>query len=187
MRAIATKEVGRERRRRTALGRLFLGVATALVLAGWGCGSGGSVTGPSGEEAALSPSVPGAASVTGTWRGAGDSLRLTWRLTQEGGGVNGTSQVASDSGWSAQEGRVVGQVSGSRFSFNDTHASGSRRRRAARPSSRAHWSSTRLRRSSRQVHPIPTTTPTTPRRRRPGRSCPASSRVAPVANPSAAW
>jgi hypothetical protein len=121
MRAIATREVGRERRRRSALGRLFFGVAAALVLAAWGCGSSGSVVGPSGEAAL----TPNAASVSGTWRGAGDSLRLSWRLTQEGGSVNGTSQVASDSGWSAQEGRVVGQVSGSHFSFNDTHASGS--------------------------------------------------------------
>ena len=49
MRAIATKEVGRERRGRTALGRLFIGVAVVLVLAEWGCGSGGgagSVVGP---------------------------------------------------------------------------------------------------------------------------------------------
>ena len=81
--------------------------------------------GPEGEEAALSPRTPDAVRVSGTWRGVGDSLRLSWRLTQEGGSVNGTSQVASDSGWSAPEGRVVGTVSGSSFSFNDTHASGS--------------------------------------------------------------
>ena len=122
MRAIATREVGRERRRRSALGRLFFGVAAALVLAAWGCGSVGERRGPQRRGRALAERRR---SVSGTWRGAGDSLRLTWRLTQEGGGVNGTSQVASDSGWSAQEGRVVGQVSGSRFSFNDTHASGS--------------------------------------------------------------
>ena len=126
MRAITTKEVGRERHGRTALGRLFIGVAVVLALAGWGCGSGGgSVVGPEGVEAGLSPSTPNGVSLSGTWRGAGDSLRLTWRLSQDGGSVNGTSQVASDSGWSAQEGRVVGKVSGSSFSFNDTHAAGS--------------------------------------------------------------
>jgi hypothetical protein len=123
MGAIATKEVGREHRGRTALGRLFIGVAAVLVLAEWGYGSGGgagSVVGPDGEAAL----TPDAVSVSGTWRGAGESLRLSWRLTQEGGSVNGTSQVASDGGWSAQEGRVVGTVSGSSFSFSDTHASG---------------------------------------------------------------
>jgi hypothetical protein len=128
MRAVATKEVGREHRGRTALGRLFIGVAAVLVSAEWGCGSGGgaaSVLGPDGGEAALSPSTPHAVSVAGTWRGAGDTLRLSWRLSQEGESVSGTSQVAGDGGWSAREGLVVGKVSGSSFSFNDTHASGS--------------------------------------------------------------
>ena len=127
MRAVTTKEVGRERRGRKTLGRLFFEVAAVLVLTEWGCGSGGgvgSVVGPGGGEAALSPSAP-AVSVAGTWRGEGHNLRLSWRLTQEGESVDGTSQVAGDTGWSAREGRVVGKVSGYSFSFSDTHASGS--------------------------------------------------------------
>jgi len=122
---VATKEVGRERCGRKALGRLFFGVAAVLVLTEWGCGSGGGVESVVGGEAALAPSTPGAVSVAGTWRGESDALSLSWRLTQEGESVNGTSQVAGDTGWSAGEGRVVGKVSGSSFSFSDTYASGS--------------------------------------------------------------
>jgi len=50
---------------------------------------------------------------------------MSWRLTQEGESVAGSSQVSGGSGWSAQEGHVAGKVSGSSFSFNDTHPSGS--------------------------------------------------------------
>jgi hypothetical protein len=125
MRAVATKEVGRKRSGRTALGRLFFGVAAVLVLTEWGCGSGEGVESVVGGEAALAPTTPRVVSVAGNWRGEGDSLRLSWRLTQEGESVNGTSQVAGGSGWSASEGRVVGKVSGYNFSFSDTHASGS--------------------------------------------------------------
>ena len=124
MRMIATKEVGQARPGRTALGRLFFGVGTVLVLAQWGCGSGaGSVVGPVGEETVRSPSTPDAVSVAGTWRGGDDSLYLSWRLTQEGESVAGSSQVTGDGGWSAR-GRVVGKVNGSSFSFNDTHPLG---------------------------------------------------------------
>jgi hypothetical protein len=122
MREVATKEVGRERPGRTGLGRLLFGVATVLVLGQWGCGSGaGSVVGPVGEETVPSPSTPDAVSVAGMWRGGDDTLRLSWRLRQEGESVNGSSQVTGDSGWSAREGRVVGKISGSSFNFNDTY------------------------------------------------------------------
>ena len=123
---IAAKEVGRARLGRTALGCLSFGVATVLVLAQWGCGSGvASVAGPEGAETALSPSAPEAVSVAGTWRGGDGTLYLSWQLTQEGESVNGSSQVNGDGGWSAREGRVVGKISGSSFSFKDTHPLGS--------------------------------------------------------------
>jgi hypothetical protein len=60
----------------------------------------------------------------GTWIGTNESVQLIWRLSQHGEDVTGTGQ-AIGSGWSGRDGRVEGKITGSTFTFSETHPAGS--------------------------------------------------------------
>jgi hypothetical protein len=96
------------------------GIATVMALTLWACGSGSRVADFVGSTEHDRPPAP--SSVAGTWSGGSDSMHLVWSLTQEGENVSGTSQV-SGRGWTGR-GRVVGTITGSTFTFNDTHPVG---------------------------------------------------------------
>ena len=82
---------------------------------------GGSVF--SGTETRVSGQVP--PDMGGTWSGTNQSLQLVWRLSQHGEDVTGTSEAIGNSGWTGRDGRVEGKITGSAFTFSETHPAGS--------------------------------------------------------------
>jgi len=63
--------------------------------------------------------------MAGTWSGTNQSVQLVWRLSQHGDDVTGTSQATGNSGWTGRDGSVAGKVTGSTFTFSETHPAGS--------------------------------------------------------------
>ena len=76
----------------------------------------------SGAEARVAGPVP--QNMEGTWSGTNESVQLVWRLSQHGEDVTGTGQ-AIGSGWTGRDGRVEGKITGSTFTFSETHPAGS--------------------------------------------------------------
>jgi hypothetical protein len=98
-------------------------MALVSVLMQGGCGTSGGITGSdSGAEARVAGPV--ARGVEGTWSGTNESLQLVWRLSQHGEDVTGTGE-AIGSGWTGRDGRVEGKITGSTFTFSETHPAGS--------------------------------------------------------------
>jgi hypothetical protein len=112
---------------RSVLGRsVFSAMALVSVLMQGGCGTnaGGDITGnDSGAEARVAGPV--AQAMEGTWIGTNESVQLIWRLSQHGEDVTGTSQAVGNSGWSGRDGRVEGRITGTTFTFSETHPAGS--------------------------------------------------------------
>jgi len=103
---------------------VYSAMALVSVLMQGACGgAGGDVTGP---DPAAEPHVAGpvAQNMVGTWSGTNDSLQLVWRLSQHGEDVTGTGE-AIGSGWSGRDGRVEGKITGTTFTFSETHPAGS--------------------------------------------------------------
>ena len=103
---------------------LYSAMALVSVLMQGACGgAGGGVT---GIDPAAEPPVAGpvAQNMVGTWSGTNDSLQLVWRLSQHGEDVTGTGE-AIGSGWSGRDGRVEGKITGTTFTFSETHPAGS--------------------------------------------------------------
>jgi len=90
--------------------------ALVLVLAGCGGSSSTSSTAPTPVAAAID--------LTGTWNESGGGT-LSWRLTQTGTGVTGTSSFSQDNGRFlgavSGQGTVTGSVADGAFSFTDTY------------------------------------------------------------------
>ena len=111
---------------RSVLGRsVFSAMALVSVLMQGACGTdaGGDITGSdSGAEARVAGPVP--QNMGGTWSGTNESLQLVWRLSQHGEDVTGTGE-AIGSGWTGRDGRVEGKITGTTFTFSETHPAGS--------------------------------------------------------------
>jgi hypothetical protein len=109
---------------RSVLGRsVFSAMALVSVLMQGGCGTSGGITGSDSDaEARVQGQV--LQNMEGTWSGTNESLQLVWRLSQHGEDVTGTGQ-AIGSGWSGRDGRVEGKITGSTFTFSETHPAGS--------------------------------------------------------------
>lgn len=111
---------------RSVLGTsVFSAMALVSVLTQCACGTGagGDITGSdSGVETRAQGPVP--QDMGGTWIGTNDSLQLVWRLSQHGEDVTGTGQ-AIGSGWTGRDGRVEGKITGTTFTFSETHPAGS--------------------------------------------------------------
>ena len=111
---------------RSVLGRsVFSAMALVSVLMQGACGTdaGGDFTGADpGAEARVAGPVP--QNMAGTWVGTNESVQLVWRLSQHGEDVTGTGQ-AIGSGWTGRDGRVEGRITGSTFTFSETHPAGS--------------------------------------------------------------
>ena len=102
---------------------VYSAMALVSVLMQGACGTdaGGDFTGPDpGAEAR----VAGPQNMAGTWTGTNDSLQLVWRLSQHGEDVTGTGEAVG-SGWSGRDGRVEGKITGTTFTFSETHPAGS--------------------------------------------------------------
>jgi hypothetical protein len=102
---------------------VYSAMALVSVLMQGACGTdaGGDFTGPDpGAEAR----VAGPQNMAGTWVGTNESVQLVWRLNQHGEDVTGTGQ-AIGSGWTGRDGRVEGKITGSTFTFSETHPAGS--------------------------------------------------------------
>jgi hypothetical protein len=111
---------------RSVLGKsVFSAMALVSVLMQGACGTGasGDITGgdPGAEGRAAGP-VP--QYMGGTWIGTNESVQLVWRLSQHGEDVTGTGQAVG-SGWTGRDGRVEGKITGSTFTFSETHPAGS--------------------------------------------------------------
>ena len=107
-------------------GTMFSAMAlgSALMQCACGSGAGGNITGSdSGTETRVSGQVP--PDMGGTWSGTNQSLQLVWRLSQHGEDVTGTSEAIGNSGWTGRDGRVEGKITGSTFTFSETHPAGS--------------------------------------------------------------
>ena len=102
---------------------VYSAMALVSVLMQCACGAGGGVT---GNDPVPETRVPGpvAQNMVGTWSGTNDSLQLVWRLSQHGEDVTGTGE-AIGSGWSGRDGRVEGKITGTTFTFSETHPAGS--------------------------------------------------------------
>ena len=111
---------------RSVLGRsVFSAMALVSVLMQCACGTGagGDITGSdSGVETRAPGPVP--QDMRGTWIGTNESVQLVWRLSQHGEDVTGTGQ-AIGSGWTGRDGRVEGKITGTTFTFSETHPAGS--------------------------------------------------------------
>jgi hypothetical protein len=111
---------------RSVLGRsVFSAMALVSVLMQGACGTdaGGDFTGPDpGAEARVAGPAP--QNMGGTWTGTNESLQVVWRLSQHGEDVTGTGE-AIGSGWSGRDGRVEGKITGTTFTFSETHPAGS--------------------------------------------------------------
>jgi hypothetical protein len=116
MREIESKKRGHGRVTRRAAAVLSLGPAVVLAVTQWACGNG-----PVDPDL---PSAPAAASVGGTWSGGSGSLHLVWSLRQQGESVTGSSAVSDGSGWTSGAGQLTGTITGSSFTFTDTHPAG---------------------------------------------------------------
>ena len=112
---------------RSVLGRsVFSAMAVVSVLMQCACGSGagGNITGSDfGAETRVAGPVP--QDMAGRWSGTNQSVNLVWRLSQHGDDVTGTSQAIGNSGWTGRDGRVAGKITGSTFTFSETHPAGS--------------------------------------------------------------
>jgi len=105
---------------------VFSAVAAVSVLmqSACGTGAGGDLTGGDpGSGTRVQGQVP--QRMTGTWSGTNESVNLAWRLSQHGDEVTGTSRVIGKGGWTGRDGRVEGTLSGSTFTFSETHPAGS--------------------------------------------------------------
>ena len=104
---------------------LYSAMALVSVLMQCACGTGasGDITGSdSGAEARVAGPVP--QNMEGTWTGTNESVQLVWRLSQKGEDVTGTCEAVG-SGWTGRDGRVEGKITGSTFTFSETHPAGS--------------------------------------------------------------
>ena len=112
---------------RSVLGRSVfsaMALVSGLMQGACGTGAGGDITGSdSGAEARVAGPVP--QNMGGTWRGTNDSVHLVWRLSQHGEDVTGTSQAIGNSGWTGRDGRVEARITGTTFTFSETHPAGS--------------------------------------------------------------
>ena len=112
---------------RSVLGRsVFSAMALVSVLMQGACGTdaGGDIT---GSDSGAQTTVPGwvPQNMAGTWSGTNDSVHLVWRLSQHGEDVTGTSQAIGNSGWTGRDGRVEAKITGTTFTFSETHPAGS--------------------------------------------------------------
>jgi hypothetical protein len=110
---------------RSILGRsVFSAMALVSVLMQGACGTnaGPDVTG--GDPFAEGRAAPLPRNMEGTWSGTNDSVQLVWRLSQHGEDVTGTGE-AIGSGWTGRDGRVEGKITGTTFTFSETHPAGS--------------------------------------------------------------
>ena len=112
---------------RSVLGRsVFSAMALVSVSMQCACGTsaGGSITGSDSGPETRAPG-PVSQDMGGTWSGTNQSVQLVWRLSQYGEDVTGTSEAIGNSGWSGRDGRVEGKLTGSTFTFSETHPAGS--------------------------------------------------------------
>jgi hypothetical protein len=101
-----------------------MALVSVLIQCACGTGAGGDFTGSdSGAETTVPGRVP--QDMGGTWSGTNDSVHLVWRLSQHGEDVTGTSQAIGNSGWTGRDGRVEGKITGTTFTFSETHPAGS--------------------------------------------------------------
>jgi hypothetical protein len=101
-----------------------MALVSVLMLGACGTGASGDITGSNdpGSEPRVSGPVP--QNMGGTWIGTNQSVQLIWQLSQHGEDVTGTGQ-AIGSAWTGRNGRVEGKVTGSTFTFSETHPAGS--------------------------------------------------------------
>ena len=108
---------------------VFSAMAVVSVSMQYACGTGagGDITGSAitGRESGVETRGPGPRpqDVAGTWSGSNQGLRLLWRLSQQGDDVTGTSEIGN-SGWTGRDGSVTGRITGSTFTFSETHPAG---------------------------------------------------------------
>ena len=100
---------------------VYSAMALVSVLMQGACGGD-----PTSSDPVAEPRVTGpvAQNMVGTWSGTNDSLQLVWRLSQHGEDVTGTGEAVG-SGWSGRDGRVEGKITGTTFTFSETHPAGS--------------------------------------------------------------